>query len=107
MEEFKYTVLKELTRGELKSRLKELEAHLRTILPIGSHEEFFDGTHKVIELLKTYGYELYMHDYNGQDLEIWGGDYTKPETACKLIVNFDLKNGINLEWENYLYAVKK
>jgi len=89
-----------LGESDRKNRLKELQGFLNwRFSNTTSHNDFFSEIQPVIDELNAIGHDLYSWDYNGEDTEIYGGDYMHLDTADKLVIEFCFPKNIKVRWE--------
>lgn len=54
----------------------------------------------IIKRLKASRHDIWSVDYNSES-ETWGGNYMNPETAGKLLIQFEFKTQVKFDWYNW------
>jgi len=100
-EKFCRTTLESLGEEARNKRLQELQDILTSrFSEISEHLEFFKEIDPTIAELKEIGHDLWSWDYDGEKTEVYGGDYMRPETAGKLVIEFTFPKVIKVKWED-------
>jgi hypothetical protein len=96
---FSLTALSALSGVERDNRLRNLEAELAASFPPNvSREQFFVLSKQLIGRLKAIGHDLWGFDSDGEDFEIWCGDYSGKRAGGPLTVTFRYPGTVELGW---------
>lgn len=81
--------------------IEELELYINVILSkLKNREEFLNCIKEVIQGLKEIDHDLWSQDYDGSEIEWWGGNYCEPfKTRGKLLMKFTYFEGVKISWE--------
>jgi hypothetical protein len=98
-ERFSLTALMGLPEVERTERLRGLEEHLAAaIAPSPSRKEFFLRGLQLIERLRVLGRDLWSFDSDGEDFEVWCGDYSPKGAGGPLTITFRYPGQVQVEW---------
>ena len=99
-ERFGRAALESLVGSDRLHRLVELSGVLtQEIESADTHDAFFRRSPELIESLKSIGHDLWSWDYDGDSYEMWGGDYSNPNSAGKLLVEFFFPGRVRASWQ--------
>jgi hypothetical protein len=96
---FSPAALEALTEVDRTVRLRSLESELVAALaPHGTRQEFFDRTRLLVEGLRALGHDLWSFDSDGEEFEIWSGDYTRKGGGGPLTIAFRYPQAVEVGW---------
>jgi hypothetical protein len=91
-----------LKQAERKAWLRALrDAIVARLAHARSHCEFFEAADAIAQELKDAGHDLWSWGYDGTAVEQWGGDYTRPDRAGHLLLEFEWPGVARLTWHRW------
>lgn len=91
--------LESLGEKERHEQLELLEVLLSERLsPIKDREKYFVEVEHIIADLRLAEHDLWSHDYDGDNIEIWGWNYMGLSEAGNLKITFTWNGKITIDW---------
>ena len=99
-EGFSYQSIASRLDSERTEELQKLAADItKRLRPFVHGDQYEQEVASIIEDLRSVGYDLWSHDYDGTGKEVWGGDYMHPDTMCRINITFDPNEGeVEVVW---------
>ena len=97
--EYNRKKLESLAEKERSEQIRLLEVLLNERLsPIKDREKYFVEVEKIIADLQLAGHDLWSHDYDGDNTEIWSWNYMDVSEAGNLKITFTWNGKITIDW---------
>lgn len=97
--EYNRQKLEFLGEKERTHQLQDLEKLISERLSlVTDREKYFVEVEHIVADLRLAGHDLWSHDYDGQDTEIWGWNYMDLSQAGRLKITFVWKGNITIDW---------
>ena len=92
-------VVKALGATDRAARLAALQLELVSRMAVVSTvEQFFARSHELVDELRSLGHDLWSFDSDGEEFEIWCGDYTPGARGTPMVVTFRFPRAVEIEW---------
>ena len=99
--EFKPEAIASLDDETRPARLRALETALTARLPSdASAREFFMQSQMLVEELRSLGHDLWSFDTDGEEFEIWCGDWTRAGGGGPMTITFRYPRQVEVTWRD-------